>query len=343
MRRYPVEDLAGNTFYSPRIPNGHNLADNREFVIDTIAPKVAYIYSRTSYGYFYWGDTIDISVVVDSDMRPETRLVAELNTNRNLILYRDYDNPQLYRGVYTVHRDDQATYDLDVTRLTIQTAQNNTPTDLADNVLITDFPYINGLAANNNIAVNALDWGLGYRNARRYGNSDNHDIVDGDDEMYGGLGDDEMYGGLGDDEMYGENGHDYMYGGSGNDEMYGNRGDDEMYGGSGGDKMYGGAGDDKLYGGGGDDRLTGGAGKDTFIYDSFDGDKDTIFDFKVGEDVLDFSAMFDGIPTMGTHISLSNRGNYMIANVYKQFSQLDAIREWTQIILIGSFNAPIQK
>ena len=51
-------------------------------------------------------------------------------------------------------------------------------------------------------------------------------------------------------------------------------------------------GDDTLNGEGGDDILTGGAGSDTFVFDANSG-IDLITDFVIGEDVLDFSSIFN--------------------------------------------------
>lgn len=55
------------------------------------------------------------------------------------------------------------------------------------------------------------------------------------------------------------------------------------------DDLKGNAGDDTLTGGRGNDKLTGGSGGDTFIFDAADFGKDTITDFGVGFDVIEFS------------------------------------------------------
>ena len=59
---------------------------------------------------------------------------------------------------------------------------------------------------------------------------------------------------------------------------------------SGNDELVGGAGDDTLIGGLGADTLTGGAGHDHFVYQSAAEGGDTIKDFAVAEDSLNFSA-----------------------------------------------------
>lgn len=61
---------------------------------------------------------------------------------------------------------------------------------------------------------------------------------------------------------------------------------------AGDDLLEGGNGDDTLEGGGGNDTLTGGAGSDTFVFEA-DGGDDTVTDFAIAADTLDFSAIFN--------------------------------------------------
>ncbi len=63
---------------------------------------------------------------------------------------------------------------------------------------------------------------------------------------------------------------------------------------AGDDTLIGGSGNDTLMGGSGDDRLTGGEGSDRFIYMGpwYDDRIDTITDFEVGQDQIDFSGLF---------------------------------------------------
>lgn len=65
-----------------------------------------------------------------------------------------------------------------------------------------------------------------------------------------------------------------------------------LQGALGNDTLRGGAGDDTLIGGAGADVMTGGAGADVFVFrdasHSTHGARDTITDFRVGEDRLDF-------------------------------------------------------
>ena len=74
--------------------------------------------------------------------------------------------------------------------------------------------------------------------------------------------------------------------------LIGGAGDDVLQGGVGADTLRGGAGDDTLIGGAGADVMTGGVGADVFVFrdvsHSMHGARDTITDFRVGEDRLDF-------------------------------------------------------
>jgi Ca2+-binding RTX toxin-like protein len=116
---------------------------------------------------------------------------------------------------------------------------------------------------------------------------------DGNDTIYGGWGNDYLAGGRGDDEIHGGDDLDTIWGGQGNDVLYG----DEVL-----DFIYGEDGNDTIVGGLGPDRLYGGAGADTFLYLSADESYvypyasnffgfDTIYDFTLGEDRIDVSAL----------------------------------------------------
>ena len=90
-----------------------------------------------------------------------------------------------------------------------------------------------------------------------------------------------LFGGDEDDQLVGGPGNDYIAGGGGNERIDGGNGDDTL---------YGGFGNDTLDGGSGDDMLVGGAGADTFVVWLGMG-SDTITDFNLAEDRLDFSAL----------------------------------------------------
>ena len=148
---------------------------------------------------------------------------------------------------------------------------------------------------------------------------------DGNDLLMGGIGADTMIGGQGNDSFYVDNVNDKVIelanggwdqivssvdykaadnveqlslsgtavrGTAGAAGIYLNGNDiaNILTGGEGRDLINGKLGDDIINGGGGDDRLTGGSGKDVFVFNGAFG-RDTITDFKVGEDRIDWSAL----------------------------------------------------
>ncbi|EKF9174707.1 cadherin domain-containing protein, partial [Vibrio cholerae] len=98
-----------------------------------------------------------------------------------------------------------------------------------------------------------------------------------------------------DDMLIGGAGNDILFGQGGNDWLDGGVGKDTLYGGSGNDTLIGGEGNDILIGGLGNDILTGGSGEDLFkwVNGDLDGSRDRITDFKIGEDKIDLSDLFD--------------------------------------------------
>ncbi len=155
---------------------------------------------------------------------------------------------------------------------------------------------------------------------------------DGIDRIYGGSGNDTMRGGAGDDYLRDEAGIDIFDGGEGQDtaaywghsigvtvnletgenssgdtyvsieHLYGSdraadhlTGDSQanyLRGASGNDTLIGGAGNDTLRGDSGADVLTGGSGADRFVFTNSFG-QDTVTDFDLSADVLDFSQVSD--------------------------------------------------
>ena len=81
------------------------------------------------------------------------------------------------------------------------------------------------------------------------------------------------------------------------DLIRGNAGNNDLSGNAGNDTIVGGGGNDEIYGDQGIDRLTGGKGADTFVFDYLSlyshaqGDYDTIVDFVVGKDKLQFDTL----------------------------------------------------
>ena len=120
----------------------------------------------------------------------------------------------------------------------------------------------------------------------------------GDDEMTAGAGNDVANGGSGNDRITGDDGEDLINGGSGNDTLDGGNGDDVLQGSSGNDLLLGGIGADFLDGGrdndilaGGDgaDTLIGGQGDDIFRFSAVSEFGDTIVDFEIVSDRLQFT------------------------------------------------------
>ena len=99
-------------------------------------------------------------------------------------------------------------------------------------------------------------------------------------------------------------GDDTLDGGDGNDTLRGGGGADTMTGGDGADSLDGAAGADTLIGGWSADKLTGGADADVFVFrdarDSTRTSRDTIYDFTVGTDRIDFTQMPTGFHALQT-------------------------------------------
>ncbi|WP_377480955.1 MAG: cadherin-like domain-containing protein [Microcoleus anatoxicus] len=118
---------------------------------------------------------------------------------------------------------------------------------------------------------------------------------DGDDDIKAGKGSDKIKGGKGKNKIKGDEGEDDIEGGDDEDSIEGGIGSDKIIGGAGNDTLTGNEGDDSIEGGEGTNILTGGAGKTRYSYKkSREGitkvsDADLITDFKVDDDVLEFS------------------------------------------------------
>ncbi|NEQ48136.1 MAG: tandem-95 repeat protein [Leptolyngbya sp. SIOISBB] len=119
-----------------------------------------------------------------------------------------------------------------------------------------------------------------------------------DDDMTAGVGNDVANGGSGNDRITGDDGDDLLNGGSGNDTLDGGNGTDVLQGSSGNDRLLGGAGadfldggrdNDILAGGVGDDTLIGGQGDDIFRFSAVSEFGDTIVDFEIVSDRLQFT------------------------------------------------------
>jgi Ca2+-binding RTX toxin-like protein len=132
-----------------------------------------------------------------------------------------------------------------------------------------------------------------------YGNSGNDQLFGllGNDKLYGQAGNDALFCGEGDDIAGGGDGNDGLFGEEGNDALYGGTGDDFLSGGIGNDVIWGDAGDDQIDAGAGNDFVVFGAGSDDFtlglgddrVRFDYGNGADTIHDFGVGNDILDFT------------------------------------------------------
>ena len=106
-----------------------------------------------------------------------------------------------------------------------------------------------------------------------------------------------FFGGALADNLFGFDGNDVLRGNVGNDALYGGLGADTLSGGLGLDKLFGGAGDDALSGDLGRDVMSGGQGHDVFVFARIadsgkaPATRDTISDFKHGEDRIDLHAI----------------------------------------------------
>ena len=91
----------------------------------------------------------------------------------------------------------------------------------------------------------------------------------------------------------------WIIGNAGANSLTGTAYNDTLDGGAGNDSLIGGAGNDTLIGGNGNDTLTGGAGSDYFVFNvaaNASSNKDTVTDFELGVDKLQFSkAVYAGL------------------------------------------------
>jgi Ca2+-binding RTX toxin-like protein len=152
------------------------------------------------------------------------------------------------------------------------------------------------------------------------------------DTFIGGDGSIDLFGWHGNDKMTGGAGKDDLDGGDGNDTLDGALEDDTLFGGNGNDTLSGGAGKDTLSGGDGNDTLTGGAGQDTFVIRLDDDGRDTITDFKIGEDILKFGYLVNGggsalqdLLDAGIHASSSGS----TLTIYQNEQAIATVSGWT--------------
>ena len=124
-----------------------------------------------------------------------------------------------------------------------------------------------------------------------------NDLITGANTLRGGSGNDTINGNAANDLIYGGAGNDIINGGDQADTIYGGSGDDNITGGDHGDTIYGGSGNDiingnqlgdTIIGGFGADTLTGEGGNDNFVYLSLSDIGDTIVNYVVANDTIQF-------------------------------------------------------
>ena len=125
-------------------------------------------------------------------------------------------------------------------------------------------------------------------------------------------------GDAGNDKLTGNEAANVLTGNGGNDSLIGGAGNDTLDGGAGTDTLNGDAGDDRLIGGTGNDDLTGGANADTFAFAFGDG-FDTIADFEIGTDLIDFLGL--GIAFADLTIT-DNSGNAQVTYDFTTSGQI---------------------
>jgi len=116
-----------------------------------------------------------------------------------------------------------------------------------------------------------------------------------------------------DDNIVGSNGNDTLYGNRGNDTIIGGAGNDSLNASySGNNLLSGNDGNDILTGGKGNDSIIGGTGTDTFVFNSYNGGVDTIYDFNATNELIQVSTAgfdkelsFDNRFIIGTSAKLS--------------------------------------
>ncbi len=194
-----------------------------------------------------------------------------------------------------------------------------------------DIDYIDGRGGNDIInGGSSGDTLLG---------SEGNDIINGgsgNDLLDGGTGNDIINGGSSNDRIFGRDSNDILDGGRGNDRMWGGNGDDIINGGnsndvllgeSGKDIINGGRGNDVIVGGFGKDVLTGGQGRDQFVYQSVRDFGDTITDFEIVKDRIDFTQI-KGIRSMSDLQFIQKGDNAIIqAEAGQSFKQVAVLQD----------------
>ena len=173
----------------------------------------------------------------------------------------------------------------------------------------------------------------GTSDSERLSGDSQPDQIEGDagnDRISGYGHNDILLGGEGNDYLNGGTGDDSIEGGTGRDRLLGSKWMDTLSGGDDNDLLKGGTEDDRLIGGAGLDRLYGNQGADTFVLESGMG-KDTIYDFVVGEDILELSEEVPGEVTGIVTLTESGRNTIIEENG----TAIAILRGVTDIVLMG--------
>ena len=137
-----------------------------------------------------------------------------------------------------------------------------------------------------------------------------------------------VIGGSGNDTITGDNDANVVHGGGGRDTISGLAGND---------RLYGDAGNDRLTGGPGSDWMAGGPGADTFVFQaaqSHAGDVDTIADFVVGQDHLQFHGLavnmlaeldVNGDAVLDTQLTLND-------GAAVQLTEVNGVNDWQNLL-----------
>ncbi|PHM05985.1 calcium-binding protein [Nostoc sp. 'Peltigera malacea cyanobiont' DB3992] len=123
-----------------------------------------------------------------------------------------------------------------------------------------------------------------------------------------------------DDNIVGNGGNDTLSGNGGNDTIIGGAGNDSLSAGSaysGNNLLSGDDGNDILTGGPGNDSLYGGTGTDTFVFDSYYGSVDTIYDFNATNDLIQVSAAgFDKELSLAGQVTIVTSARLSIGSLF---------------------------
>ncbi|MEH2280215.1 MAG: calcium-binding protein [Nostoc sp.] len=122
-----------------------------------------------------------------------------------------------------------------------------------------------------------------------------------------------------DDNIVGSNGNDTLSGNGGNDTIIGGAGNDSLSAAvnSGNNLLSGDDGNDILTGGRGNDSLYGGTGTDTFVFNSYYGSVDTIYDFNATNDLIQVSAAgFDEELSLASEFTIVTSARLSIGSLF---------------------------